>query len=188
MDEHEITLIDHPEQAAVGVRRIARTDELADVFATLVPRVAGLLEQLGLRPAGPPFARYHDRTGDDLDVEVGFPVDDAVDLPALPATVGNEPGGGVVVAEPLPAVRVVETIHAGPYDGLRATRGRMEAWVAAHDLRLLGVSWESYEAGPESDPDPATWRTRVVLAVSGPAVEPSHPRSPAQQPRDPEGS
>jgi hypothetical protein len=85
VDEHEIRLIDHPAQAPVGVRRVARTDELGDVFSTLLPRVTALLDQLGVRPAGPPFGRYRDRTGDDLDVEVGFPVDEDVALPPVPA-------------------------------------------------------------------------------------------------------
>lgn len=188
MDEHEITLIDHPEQAAVGVRRIARTDELADVFATLVPRVAGLLEQLGLRPAGPPFARYHDRTGDDLDVEVGFPVDDAVDLPALPATVGNEPGG--VSSSPnrcrpcassRRSTRARTTASGRPVAGWRPGSPRTTSASSA-------CPGSPTRPGRSPTPTPRRGATRVVLAVSGPAVEPSHPRSPAQQPRDPEGS
>lgn len=171
MDEREIRLIDHPEQAAVGVRRIARPDELAAVFATLLPRVAELLDRLGARPTGPPFGRYRDRTGDDFDVEVGFPVDSAVDLPQVQDEAGLGPQTGVVVTDPLPATRVVETIHAGPYDGLPAAYARLESWIAEHRLSPLGESWELYEAGPESDPDPGTWRTRVVVAVTGPAVE-----------------
>ncbi|ANC29893.1 GyrI-like domain-containing protein [Isoptericola dokdonensis] len=175
MDEHEIRLIDHPAQATVGVRRVARTDELGDVFATLLPRVTELLDQLGVRPAGPPFGRYRDRTGDELDVEVGFPVDDDVTLPPVPHGAGSEPRAGVVVAARLPAVRVAEVIHTGPYDGLGATRARVDSWIAEHHLRPLGESWELYEAGPESDPDPATWRTRVVVAITGPAVEAPSP-------------
>jgi effector-binding domain-containing protein len=171
VDEQDIRLIDHPGQAAVGVRRIARPDELPQVFSNLLPRVAELLDRLGARPAGPPYGRYRDRTGDDLDVEVGFPVDSAVGLPQVQDETGLGPQAGVVVAEPLPASRVVETVHAGAYDGLPATYARLESWIAEHHLRPLGESWELYEAGPESDPDPTTWRTRVVVAVTGPAVE-----------------
>ena len=170
MDDREIRLIDHPGEAAVGVRRIAHPAELTTVFSTLLPHVAELLDRLGARPAGPPYGRYRDRPGDDRDVEVGFPVDDVVDLPEVQDVPGLGPDAGVVVAEPLPATRVVETVHAGPYDDLPATYARLDSWITQHHLRPLGESWELYEAGPESDPDPATWRTRVVVAVTGPAV------------------
>ncbi|PRZ03205.1 hypothetical protein BCE75_11417 [Isoptericola sp. CG 20/1183] len=125
MDDSEIRLIDQPGQATVGVRRIARPEDLSEVFATLIPRVAGLLDRLGVQPAGPPYGRYRDRPGDSFDVEVGFPVDGAVDV----------------------------------------------------RLHPLGQSWELYESGPDSDPRPATWRTRVVVAVTGPEIEPARPPS-----------
>jgi len=178
VDEHVIRLIDHPGQATVGVRRIARPDELPQVFSTLLPRVAELLDRLGARPAGPPYGRYRDRPGDDLDVEVGFPVDSAVDLPQVVHAAAVDAEGDALVTAPLPATRVVETIHAGPYDGLRATYAQLGSWIAEHHLRPLGESWELYEAGPESDPDPATWRTRVLVAVTGPAVEAARPSQP----------
>ena len=37
-------------------------------------------------------------------------------------------------------------------------------------MQLRQESWEVYEAGPSSDPDPATWRTRVVWPVAEPQI------------------
>ncbi|MCK0118644.1 GyrI-like domain-containing protein [Isoptericola sp. S6320L] len=177
VDDSEIRLIDQPGQATVGVRRIARPEDLSAVFATLIPRVAGLLDRLGVQPAGPPYGRYRDRPGDGFDVEVGFPVDGAVDVSRLPQAAAPDAATDAVVTEPLPATRAVEAIHIGPYDRLPATYDRLASWITEHRLHPLGQSWELYESGPDSDPRPATWRTRVVVAVTGPEIEPARPPS-----------
>ncbi|WP_298460759.1 GyrI-like domain-containing protein [uncultured Cellulomonas sp.] len=163
----EIRLIERLEQPTVGVRQVVRSDGLPDVFARAVPAVAQILPRLGAVPAGAPYARYRGPLSEAVDVEVGFPVvepvpDDAVGSVTVP--------GGELRADHLPAVRAVEAVHAGSYEELATTYARMEDWVAEHQLALLDQSWEIYEAGPESDPDPATWRTRIVLPVTGPAV------------------
>ena len=35
------------------------------------------------------------------------------------------------------------------------------AWITAQGLAPGPDLWECYIAGPESDPDPATWRTEL---------------------------
>ncbi|WNB86957.1 GyrI-like domain-containing protein [Cellulomonas sp. ATA003] len=162
----EIRLIERLEQPTLGVRQVVRWDEIGDVFGRVIPAVAQALQHLGAVPAGAPYARYRGHFDDSVDLEVGFPVVEPVDVGAV--VVDLSPGE--VVADPLPAVRAAESVHTGAYDGLRETYTRMEAWVAEHHLDTLDQSWEIYESGPESDPDPATWRTRVLLPVTGPAV------------------
>jgi len=166
MDEgHEIRLIESVEQPTFGVRQLVRRDDLPELFARVVPLVAGALERGGKQPAGPPFARYRGAMPGGFDVEVGFPLVEPAELTVPDA------GPGTPVSGHLPEARVVETVHVGAYDGLSETYTRLEAWMADHDVRALDESWEYYESGPESDPDPATWRTRIVIPVSGPAVE-----------------
>lgn len=174
MDEQsEIRVIESVEQPTLGFRQVVRMDDLPALFGRVIPRAAAMLERVHARPAGPPYARYRGRMGDGVDVEVGFPVVEPVRDPAGP---GGLPGtedadGGVAVADALPEARVVETVHVGSYETLPDTYARLESWMTEHDLRSVDQSWELYEAGPESDPDPATWRTRIAVVVAGPAVE-----------------
>lgn len=155
----DIHLIELPEQAVAGVRQRIRMDEITTIFDTRFQEVLQALQSAGVAPAGAPYARYHGDVGETVDVEIGFPV-------AEPFS-----GSGDVQGETLPAARAVETIHEGAYDRLRETYEAVQRWMAEHDLQPLDQSWEIYEAGPESDPDPETWRTRVVFPVSGPQVE-----------------
>ncbi|WP_166847174.1 GyrI-like domain-containing protein [Isoptericola sp. BMS4] len=174
MDEQqEIRIIESVEQPTLGFRQVVRMQDLPALFERMIPRAAGLVERAGARPAGPPYARYRGHLGDGVDVEVGFPVVEPVREPAGPGGLpgAEEPDGGVAVADALPEARVVEVVHVGSYETLPDTYARLESWMTEHDLRSVDQSWELYEAGPESDPDPATWRTRIAVAVAGPAVE-----------------
>ena len=163
----EIRLIERLEQPAVGIRQVVPWDALAGVIGRDVPLVATALQRHGTTAAGAPYARYRGDPGSTVDVEVGFPVVEPVPQDGV---VVDLPPGTHLVVEPLPAVRAAETVHTGDYDSLRETYARMAAWVSEHHLAPLDQSWEIYESGPDSDPDPATWRTRVVLPVHGPAV------------------
>jgi effector-binding domain-containing protein len=88
-----------------------------------------------------------------VDVEAGFPV-------AVPVR-----SDGTVQAGALPAGRVVQADHLGSYDSLRETYEAIERWMGEHGLEPADEMWEVYLSGPETDSDPASWRTHVVWPV-----------------------
>ncbi|HLV04781.1 MAG TPA: GyrI-like domain-containing protein [Actinomycetaceae bacterium] len=155
-----ISLIDVEERPTVGVRRQVRMTDLSDFFARVFDDVAAQVERAGARIAGAPFARYRGVPTDVADVEAGFPL--------------TEPWSGDgedLVAGTLPAARAIEAIHQGGYDALPETYTQIEQWAVEHDVRTQADMWEVYEAGPQSDPDPATWRTRIIWPVARTEVE-----------------
>lgn len=150
----EFRIIEEPEQLTAGIRRQVRTTELPAFFDDAFHEVFDALREAGVAPAGAPYARYRGPVGETVDVEAGFPV--------LEAFSGGEIAGGA-----LPAGRAVEAVHTGSYDALHETYEAIETWLGEKGLTASAEMWEIYESGPESDPDPATWRTRVVWPVSG---------------------
>jgi len=56
---------------------------------------------------------------------------------------------------------VARAVYHGPYEGLVAAWGELAAWIASHGHEPAADLWEFYVAGPESSPDPATWRTQL---------------------------
>ncbi|WP_076260202.1 GyrI-like domain-containing protein [Intrasporangium flavum] len=105
-------------------------------------------------PVGPPFALYHGMPGATVDLEAGFPVSTEV------------PASGEVVPGTLPAGEAVEAVHVGPYDRLRDTYADVERWMAEHHLTPAAQMWESYLSDPQREPDPAGWRTLVVVPTA----------------------
>lgn len=155
----QISLINVEERPTVGVRRQVRMDALPAFFDEVFESVAAQVEQAGARIAGAPFARYRGVPTDVADIEAGFPLTE-------PYT-----GGGDLVTDVLPAARAIEAVHQGGYETLARTYEQIERWAEEHGVRTQDDMWELYEAGPASDPDPETWRTRIVWPVAPAEVE-----------------
>jgi effector-binding domain-containing protein len=143
--------------------QIVRTDtQLTAIIRLTIPRkqiqnvmgpgmaelVAAVAAQ-GIAPAGPIFSHHLRMDPDTFDFEIGVPVK----APVSPV--------GRVKAGQLPAATVARTVYHGPYEGLGPAWEEFVAWIAAEGHTPAADLWECYVAGPESDPDPATWRTEL---------------------------
>ncbi len=125
----------------------------ADIQKEMGPAISDVMQELatqGIGPTGPLYS-YHLRMDPELfDMEVGFPVS------AMVAASGRMHPGE------LPAGRVARVVYRGPYEGLGVAWLEFGGWVKAQGHRPAPSLWESYVAGPESGPDPSTWRTELT--------------------------
>ncbi|GAA4912206.1 GyrI-like domain-containing protein [Streptomonospora salina] len=120
-------------------------------FGALVPAVSGQ----GANITGPAFGLYHGGFGDPVDIEVGFPVDRPID-----------PEGDAVPST-LPAGRVARMTHAGAFDGLPASWGRLCTWVDEQGLTPATFYWEVYVTEPSPDMNPDDLRVELNVPVEG---------------------
>jgi effector-binding domain-containing protein len=58
-------------------------------------------------------------------------------------------------------MKVARTVYHGPYEGLGDAWGEFMEWIEANGHTPAPDLWECYTAGPESNPDPAAWRTEL---------------------------
>jgi DNA-binding transcriptional MerR regulator len=88
-------------------------------------RLTGMLDRLGLEPAGPSGALYPPEISDDgpEPVEAYVPIPEPVALP--------DDRGPVMVGE-VPSARVAVLVHAGGYETIDATYRQLGAWVAVN--------------------------------------------------------
>jgi effector-binding domain-containing protein len=149
----DIRITEHNEQATAGVRQTVPMTELTEFFGRAFGATMAALEASGIHPAGPPFGKYYGMPAETVDVEAGFPVATAFG------------GSGDVVAGTLPAGRVVEAVHVGPYDTLETTYAEVQRFMDDKGLTAGPVMWENYLSDPEREPDPATWRTQICWPV-----------------------
>jgi effector-binding domain-containing protein len=124
-------------------------------MGSAIAEVMGALVAQGIAPAGPVFSHHFRMDPAFFDFEVGVLVDGIV-----------TPTGRVKEGR-LPGVKAARTVYHGPYEGLGAAWGELEAWVASQVLERAPDLWECYLAGPESGPDPAAWRTELVQPLVG---------------------
>jgi effector-binding domain-containing protein len=150
-----IRIIDAPARQAAVIRFHIPQKELPAVMPAAVKEVLAVLAEQGIAPAGPLFNHYLSMSGGKFEFETGFPVNQ----PVTPA--------GRVVPGTLPAARVARAVYPGPYDQLHHVWREFSERVQTAGHSPAPGLWESYVYGPESSPDPATWRTELNQPLAG---------------------
>ena len=153
VDTNDPELADTAETTTAVIHRVVPMAEITDFFDRSFTELATVLARQGITPAGPAFARYAGPPDDTADIEVGFPLHDPV-----------EPEGNVERSS-LPAGRVARVVHAGGYDQLGETWGRLGAWIAERGLTAGADLWEVYVTEPNPDMDPGELRTELYWTV-----------------------
>jgi effector-binding domain-containing protein len=147
IDTPHITQIDARLTAVIHLT-IPR-EEIQNVMGPGIGEVMAAVAAQGLAPTGPLFSHHLRMDPGTFDFEIGVPVG----APAAAA--------GRVTAGHWPAMKVARTVFHGAYDGLGAAWGELDAWIIANGHEPGPDLWECYVSGPETDPDPATWRTEL---------------------------
>lgn len=137
---------DVPAQPAAVRRATTPAADLGSVVDKTFPDIFRRLAELGVAPSGPPFVRYLE-TGDELEVELGVPVNNL-----------NLDG---VQQSTLPGGRLAVWRHVGPYSELRAACERLGESLKELGEEPNGPFWESYLTNPADEPDASKRVTEI---------------------------
>ena len=146
-------MLDTPQvtQSAAQLTAIIRLtiprEEIRNVMGPGIGELIAAIAAQSIAPAGPIFSHHLRMDPAIFDFEIGVPVS----KPVTPV--------GRVQPSQLPATKVARTVYRGPYEGLGPAWGEFCAWISANGYTPAPDLWENYVTGPESSPDPATWRT-----------------------------
>jgi effector-binding domain-containing protein len=135
-------------QPYMGIRTQTPMTGMSKMVTKLFREINAWAKQHDLKPAGPPFLRYHviDMEGQ-MDIEVGIPV--AASMPA----------DGRVAAGTLPTGRYASLIYTGSgYSGNKA----LVEWAKAS-----GITWDRWD-----DPKGDAFRSRYESYLTDPKIEP----------------
>jgi effector-binding domain-containing protein len=130
-------------------------EEIRNVMGPGISEVMATVAAQGIAAAGAWFTYHLKMDPNIFDFEVGVPV------------MAPVAAAGRVKAGQLPATTVARTVYHGPYEGLGTAWAEFDAWIAAQGHKPGPDLWECYVAGPESNPDPATWRTELNRPLIG---------------------
>jgi len=130
-------------QPMLSIRTTITAKELGEKMGEKFEALRGYLQKLGVKPAGPPFVRYHtfDWEGE-ADFEMGVPVGERVE------------GEGWIASGELPAGPAVSTIHTGPHEKLGEAYERINGWMRENGREAASPLWEVYywmDAGKSQD-------------------------------------
>ncbi|MCH7549086.1 MAG: GyrI-like domain-containing protein [Candidatus Krumholzibacteriota bacterium] len=150
---YEIEVRDVEPQAMVSIRTECHAAEIGATLQEILPEVWSYLQRAGVKPAGPPFTRYHGYVDNRADIEGGMPVAEAL------------PGEGRITAGELPGGSVVTTIHMGPYEKLPEAHDALHVRMREQNKEAAGPQWEFYLTDPGLEPDPYKRKTELVWPI-----------------------
>jgi len=137
----------------VAISAQVTISEIPAVLPPLMPEVLNWLQQKNLRPAGPPFFRYLEMTGKQMQVAVGFPVSEV-----LMGDDRVQPGS-------FPAGQYAVVRYQGPYSNLYQAHTLLKSWTKEHHILPQGPHAEFYLTDPVLEPNPEKWQTDIVRMV-----------------------
>ena len=136
-------------QEAAVIRLTIPRSEMMNQFGPAVGELMAALGAQGMEPVGAVFAHHLKMTADTFDFELGVKI-----AAPVKATGRVQPGQ-------LPAAKVARAVYSGPYEGLPSAWGEFNRWMKANGHEQAEDLWELYSVGPQSTPDPASWRTEL---------------------------
>ena len=136
-------------QEAAVIHLTVPRSEMMQVFGPAVGELMAALAAQGVEPVGAVFAHHLKMSPEIFDFELGVKVSAPVKA------------AGRVKPGQLPAAKVARTVYSGPYEGLPSAWHEFEKWMRANGHERAENLWEVYSIGPQSTPDPASWRTEL---------------------------
>jgi len=163
-DPIDVHLETRDPQPTVAVRIQPAWDDLdvGALFGEHLGRIAEALGPAGVGPSGPPSVRYYAFGPDGVDMEIAFPVAEAV-VPGLSAIADQPPG--TVGTSALPGGELAVAVHRGPYPELGNAYRAVEAWIGANGRQPAIGAWETYLDSPMDTPA-ADLRTELAWPLA----------------------
>jgi effector-binding domain-containing protein len=153
--DKETPMLDKPQITQTAAQTIAiirltiPREEIRNAMGPGISELMAAIAAQGIVPAGPWFNHHLKMDPDIFDFEISVPV-----TAPVVAT-------GRVRPSQLPAATVARTVYHGPYEGLGPAWSEFDGWITAQGHTPGQDLWECYVTGPDSNPDPATWRTEL---------------------------
>ncbi|MFB3764711.1 MAG: GyrI-like domain-containing protein [Methanotrichaceae archaeon] len=147
----DIKVVEVKEQPVLSIRETTSMQSIPQKMGEIFSEIFTLMQKNKIAPVGPPFAYWHDMTGDKIDMECGFPVS------------GSAKGEGRIKSSKLPGGKVATALHIGPYDKLAEAYKAVESWIRDNGYHIAGNSWEAYLSMP--DEAPSKIRTQIYWRV-----------------------
>jgi effector-binding domain-containing protein len=148
-----IELKEKPLQYTLVIRKRASVLELPKIIGECYGAIGKYLGELGEQPSNAPFVAYYNLDMENLDLEIGFPVNKIL------------PGKDDIVGGEIPAGPFVTCLYKGPYSDMKNLYEEMMNWIAENGYEMSGAAYEYYLNSPAEVKDESEYLTIVELQV-----------------------
>lgn len=150
--EYLFILEEKPAQPTLSVHTRTAVGNLPAVLGKAYRSLAGYLSEVGVSPVGAPYVGYFNTDMQDMDIEIGFPVEQVL------------AGKDEIQASEIPSGKRVSCIYTGPYNEVGPVYDAALEWITNNGHISTGTSYEFYLNDPTQTP-PAELLTEVVFML-----------------------
>ncbi len=141
-----------PAQPALSVRTRASVDELPGIIGGVYAQILAYVAEQGQAAPVEAFVGYYNLDMQDLDLEIGFTVTQAI------------PGREQIQASEIPAGEYAACLYTGPYEAMEPAYSALQEHIAGMGRQASGIAYEFYLNGPDQAP-PELYQTRILFPL-----------------------
>lgn len=134
-------IIETEEQPVLSVQLVTTIEEMPQMIGDIYRSVVNYLIGKGQEPVGPAFVAYYNMDMQNLQIEVGFPVQKELE------------GQGEIVLRHIPAGKKATGFHKGSYREISKVYDALAAFLKEKGYESTGVAYEYYYNSPEEVPE-----------------------------------
>ena len=151
--EYNCELKEQPAQPTLSIRTRTVVENLPQAIGKAFGDVAQyIMGELREQFAGPPFTAYYNMDMQDLDVEMGFPVQKKLS------------GKGDIQSSEIPAGKMATLLYTGPYNEIEPAYNALSQWIQDNGYEPIGVAYEVYLNDPGQTP-PEKLQTQIMFPL-----------------------
>ncbi|MFZ5974747.1 MAG: GyrI-like domain-containing protein [Bacillota bacterium] len=139
-------------QPVLSVRTVTPVGNLPQEIGKAYGAIMEYLGECKAYPADMPFVAYYNMDMERLDVEIGFPVANAL------------PGKDGITASEIPAGKKAASMYKGPYMEMAPAYEAMTKWMEENGYQPAGVVYEFYYNSPMEVPE-SELLTKIVFLL-----------------------
>jgi effector-binding domain-containing protein len=150
--DYKIEVKEETTQPVLAVRFRSSVEELPAQLGRIYGSIINYIQGSGGTTPLIPYVAYFNMDMQDLDLEAGFTVTEAIS------------GEGEIVAGEIPAGKQVFCTHKGPYAASEAAYKEMTEWMQKNQCIPTGVAYEFYLNSQEEVPE-SELLTRIIFPL-----------------------
>jgi len=110
--------------------------DLPELLGKVYGKIGQCLGAHGAQPIGPPYVGYFNMDMQDLDLEIGFPVSQAIQ------------SEGDIQSSEIPEGQYATCLYTGPYSDIEPAYIALTQWIENQGYQTTGVTYELYLNDP----------------------------------------
>ena len=148
----EIKVVEQPKMNTLSIRTRTKVEDLPKIIGKTYMEIMEYMNTVGAQPIEAPFTAYYNLDMNDLDVEMGFPVQKAFE------------GKGEIAAKELPSCKAVTYMFKGAYSAMSSVYEEIFKFMEEKGLKATGVYYEYYYNSPMEVPE-SELLTKIVMPL-----------------------